>query len=369
MRILDKYISSSIITIFVVTILVFCFLYILIDLASNLNEIINRQVPGPVLASYYSSFFPIIFIHTSPIACLLAVLLTYSKLNSNNEIVALRSSGLNFWKMTKPALFLGIIVSILAFLVNEKFVPQATVNSENIRNENIILEVDSERKKHAKIRNLTFYGLNNRLFFIDSFDPDTYELKGINITGQDDLQRVREKIIALRGEWTGSAWKFFQVYTTRFHIVDGILTEEAQYHEEKIMEIQETPKDFLKQRLNVTSMNIAELSDYIDRFSESGAFKALSNLKVDLYQKMAFPFRNIIIILLGLPLVLMTDRRHAATFTSIGIAILIGFSYYVLEAVSLALGKGGAIDPFVSAWLAPAIFLSASIYLIQKRYF
>ncbi|MBP6344275.1 MAG: LptF/LptG family permease, partial [Candidatus Omnitrophica bacterium] len=72
--------------------------------------------------------------------------------------------------------------------------------------------------------------------------------------------------------------------------------------------------------------------------------------------------------LVGLPLALMTGRRKAMTFTSIGIAVAIGFLYYVLNAVGLALGKGGAFPPMLAAWLAPLIFFVASVVLIRRLF-
>ena len=124
----------------------------------------------------------------------------------------------------------------------------------------------------------------------------------------------------------------------------------------------------MRQRLNVSSMNIKQLYHYIKRFSNSGAEKALNNLRVDLYQKIAFPFGNFIILLVGLPLALLTHRRKALTFTSLGIAIAIGFLFYVTNAVGLAFGKGGLLSPFLSAWLAPAVFLCAALYLIKTKF-
>jgi lipopolysaccharide export system permease protein len=134
------------------------------------------------------------------------------------------------------------------------------------------------------------------------------------------------------------------------------------------MDIKETPQDFLRQRLNVTSMNILQLNDYILLFSNSGAVKALNNLRVDLHHKIAFPLRNMVIMLVGLPLVLMTGRRKAVTFTSLGIAVAIGFFYYVTEAVGLALGKGGYLPAVASAWSAPLLFLGTSLYLIKTKF-
>ena len=367
MRIIDRRILHSVIVIFCSTILVFTFLYILIDMASNLEELIDRHVSGPILLQYYSTFFPIILVQTSSIACLIATLFTFSQLNTTNEIIVLRTSGLSFWQIVKPSLYFGLVVSVFVFWINEHFVPHASAHSEQIRNEYIILKTDSDRKKMAKIKNLTFYGLKNRLFFIDTFDPNTSDLQGITIIGQDNGQNIQEKIVALEGKWTGLTWRFFECQITSFTMGDTNNPSKIKYYASKLMDIKETPGDFLKQRLNVTSMNILELYDYILRFSNSGAIKALNSLRVDLHQKIAFPFGNFVIILTGLPFALMTHRRKALTFTSLGIAIAIGFLFYVVNAVGLALGKGGLLTPILSAWLAPLVFSGISIYLIKTK--
>ncbi len=368
MRIVERYIADSIFRIFASTVLVFCFLYVLIDLAANLSEIIDRKVPLDILLRYYSAFLPVILVQTSSIACLIATLFTYSQMNGNNEIIALRASGLNFWQLTKPALCFALVISAAVFWLNERYVPTATLSSEDIRNENIILKVDSDRKKKADIKNLTFYGLQNRLYFIDSFDAENYEIQGITILGQDPDQNVSEKIVALNGKWTGLAWKFFQCQITTFEPGHFTRPREVKFYPEKLMDIKETPQDFLSQRLNVTAMNIKQLAAYIQRFAGSGAAKALNNLRVDLHQKIAFPFATFVIVLVGLPLSMMVGRRKALTFTSLGIAVLIGFLFYVANAVGLAFGKGGLFPPVVSAWLAPGVFLLAAGVLIKLKF-
>nr|MBP7163588.1 LptF/LptG family permease [Candidatus Omnitrophota bacterium] len=85
-------------------------------------------------------------------------------------------------------------------------------------------------------------------------------------------------------------------------------------------------------------------------------------------QKYSFPLTNIIIVLVALPLPLSTGRRRAQTFSSLGIAIAIGFLYYVTNAVGLALGKGGIFPPLLAAWLAPVIFTGTALYLIKYKF-
>ena len=368
MRIIDRHICRSLITIFLSSVLVFCFLYILIDITSNLDEIIDRKVPLAILSKYYLSFFPIILVQTSSIACLISVLFTFSRLNNNNEIIALRTSGLNFWQITKPALAFGILVSVLVFWMNERFVPQAATSSTQIRNENIILEADRLKKNKATVKNLTFYGLKNRLYFVDSFNPNTHECEGITIITHDEQQNVQEKIVAYKGVWTGIAWKFFKCQVTFFDPQDLRTPLKIKVYEEKLMDINETPEDFYNQRLEVTSMNFRQLQEYIARFKNSGAVKAINNLRVDLYQKLAYPLGNFVIVLLGLPFALIMKSRKGATFSSLGVAVAIGFLYYVINAVALAFGKGGWLTPALAAWSTPMIFSAVAWGLIKSRF-
>ncbi|MEI6437965.1 MAG: LptF/LptG family permease [Candidatus Omnitrophota bacterium] len=368
MRILDNYIARSIVQIFISTILIFCFLYILIDLATHLDDFIANKVPSQIITGYYFSFFPIIFVQTSPIACLLATLFTYSTLNNNNEIIALRASGLDFWKITRPALIFGLIMAALVFLVNEKFVPQSLSMSQEIREEKIELDANQRKELDKPIKLLFFYGLNNRLYFIDQYRPATKTIEGITIIGQDSLQRMTEKMVAEKGEWTGSTWKFTNCQVSKYNPEDQASTGDIQFYKEKQLDLRESPADLLKQRNSISSMNIRELKEYIKRFKGSGAVVALNGLKVDLHQKIAYPFACIVIIFAGLPFALATGRRKGLTFASVGIALVIGFLFYVVNAVGLALGKGGVLPPILAAWFAPACFIGAGYYSVRKLF-
>lgn len=369
MRILDRYILKSIFVIFVGTVFTFAFLFILIDMFGNLQDFIAKSVSLKVLAQYYISFLPSIVVQTSTMACLISVLFTYSSLNAHNEITAIRASGMNFWQITRPALVFALFVSALVFLVNEKFVPQSSMINQEIRDTQIKVVPSQKGKGKLAIHNLTFYGMKNRLFFIDTFDPNTNVLTGITIIGHDHNQNLVEKIVALKGVWTGIAWKFYNCQITTYNGSVANVASDFRITPEKLMDIKETPKDFLKQRMDVSSMNLQQLHSYIKRFSGSGAIKTINNLRVDLHQKITFPLRNFIIVLIGLPFALMSvGKRRAMTFTSIAIALVIGFLYYVSDAVGLALAKGEALLPWEGAWLTPIIFTLMALFVIFRNF-
>ncbi len=366
MRIIDRYIARSVVATFVIAVFVFCLLYVLIDSASNLDEFIDRQVPFSVITEYYMNFLPVVVKQTGPIAFLIAALLTFAMLNTNNELIALRAGGLGFFKLARPVLILALLCCAGFFYLNERYLPESEKRAREIKEENLTLKED--RQKASRLQNLSFYGLKNRLFFISSFDPETETLQGITIIGFDEQQNIREKIVSFEGTWTGIAWKFKQCHITEFGNSPTDGPAKIKVYEEKLMDIKETPADFLRQRTHVNYMNIKQLHEYIERFENSGAASVVNSLKVNFHGKMAAPFSSLAIVLLGLPLVMVSGRRQAQNFTALGIALIVGLLYYVADSVSLALGQGGALPPIIAAWLAPCLAFLIALYNIQSAY-
>ena len=364
MRILDRYILKSIIYIFFSCIFVFLFLYIVIDLLSNLDEVLKHQATLGLLIRYYLSYLPIMFVQVSPFACLLSTVYTFGKLNHNNEIIAMRSSGLSIFEIARNALIFGLLISLMVFWVNDRFVPISLTENQKIKIQIEEGSVKGGAKKNTSINNLALYGSRNRLFFISKFSPVTKTMEGITILEQDENQNLTKKIIATKGVYQDGLWRFSQSITYKFDH-NGQVVDEPNYLEEEIMSIPETPENLASLRQKPEQMDIRQLQDYIWILSKSGATTVIRNLKVDLYQRFTSPFTSIIIILLGIPFSLLM-RKRATGMSAIGVSIIVGFLYYVLDAICLAIGKSGLLMPILAASLSHIIILSGSLYLIAK---
>ncbi|MDP2043741.1 MAG: LptF/LptG family permease, partial [Candidatus Omnitrophota bacterium] len=341
---------------------VFLFLYIIIDLLSNLEDILKQHLTLMLLIRYYLSYLPVMFVQVSPFACLLSSVYTFGKLNHNNEIIAMRSSGLSIFEISRNVLIFGFLISLLVFWVSDRFVPIALSENQNIKAQ---MESGSKKNKAAEtITNLSMYGLKNRLFFIRKFSPAAKTMEGITILEHDEKQNLTKKIVASKGVYQDGLWRFSQCITYTFD-QNGQVLDQPAYFEEEIMSISETPRDFASLRQKPELMDIREMQDYIWRLSKSGATSVIRNLNVDLYQRFTAPFISIIIILLGIPFSLMM-RKRATGISAIGVSIIVGFLYYVLDAVCLAIGKSGLLMPSLAASLSHIIAILASLYLISK---
>ena len=362
MRILDRYILKSILGILATCLFTFLLLYVIIDIFSHLEDILKNHVGIMLLVRYYLSYMPIIFVQVTPIACLLAVIYTFGKLNRDNEIIAMRASGLSILQISKTAIILGVILSALVFLANDRFVPSALFYNENLKH-----EIESGSKKNAvteTVNNLSMYGLKNRLFFINRFSPATNTMEGVTILEQDERQNLTQKIVANKAVYKDGLWRFYQTVSYEFD-ENGQIKQEPQYMQEEIMAIPETPRDFLSQRQRPECMNTEQLQNYLWRLSKSGASGIIKNLKVDLYQRYTTPFTVLMIILLGIPFSLRMKKR-ATGLSSIGLSLMVGFLYYVLNAIGIALGKAGILFPLAAVSISHIAAFGFAVYLISK---
>jgi lipopolysaccharide export system permease protein len=312
---------------------------------------------------YYLLSLPMMFVQVTPFACLLSTLYTFGRLNHTNEIIAMRAAGMSVFQITKTVIIFGFVVSLLVFWVNDRLLPRSLVVTQKIKEQIESGSKKTKEKKQEPISNVSMYGLKNRLYFITKFWPLTNNMEGITILEHDEHQNLVKKIVANKGVYKNGLWTFYQSITYDFD-ANGQIKDEPVYFEEEIMPISETPQDLLNQRQRTEFMSIAQLDDYIWRLSRSGASTLIRNLRLDLYQRFTSPFTSLIIILLGIPFSLIM-RRKATGLSSIGVSILVGFLYYILDAVCVALGKGGVLMPALSASLSHIIALSFSLYMIN----
>ncbi|MDD2690107.1 MAG: LptF/LptG family permease [Candidatus Omnitrophica bacterium] len=362
MRILDRYILKSVLGMFFGCLFMFLLLYCVIDVFSNLEDILKQKVSLNILADYYLSYIPIIFTQVTPTACLLSTLYTFARLNRDNEIIAMRSSGLSILNISQSVIIFGIIVSVFVFWVNDRFVPSSLVKNQRVKEQMEEGAKKTKEKKEEIITNLSMYGLRNRLFFVSKFSVATDTMEGITILEHDEHQNITKKIVANKGIYKDNLWEFYQSITYDFD-QNGQVIQEPRYSEEEIMTIPESPHDFVAQRQRPDFMTIAQLEDYIWKLSRSGATTVIRNLKIDLYQRFVSPFTSLIMILIGIPFSLMIKKR-AAALSSFGLCIMVGFLYYVLNAVAIAFGKGGVLPPVLSASLSHVVAFVFSLRLI-----
>jgi lipopolysaccharide export system permease protein len=339
---------------------VFIFLYVVADLFSLLDELLKNSIKFYTIFSYYLWLIPIIVVQVCPMAVLLSSIYILANLSRHNEIIALKASGINLLTILKPLLFMGVLISVLIFLTNDRLVPEAMMKSSVIKEENF----RKSRKETTRfIENVAAYGTHNRMIFVRNFNVNQKILNEVIVIEQDQRQKPIYKVTAKEAHWQNNIWLGKSVVFYTLDKTGQVIGDPAVY-EEKELDIEEKPVDLLKKDAQAKFMSYRGLEQYINLLALAGG-RLARRLKVELYYKLAFPFMNLVIILIGVPFAVNTNR--GGTLLGIGISLGVGLSYYGLNAVFLALGRGGFLPPLLAAWMSNILFTAIGSFLLIRK--
>ncbi|NQZ57311.1 MAG: YjgP/YjgQ family permease, partial [Lentisphaeraceae bacterium] len=138
MKTLNLYVTKNLLIVFMAAI----FLMNFIMMAGQLIKILELLSSGMSLTSFIKIFMlalPEVLAFALPISMLMAVTLVFSKMSSENEITALRASGISLWQITSPGLVLSVIISIFCLYLQLYMIPHCKFNLKNAKN-NLAME-------------------------------------------------------------------------------------------------------------------------------------------------------------------------------------------------------------------------------------
>ncbi|HKR23038.1 MAG TPA: LptF/LptG family permease, partial [Pyrinomonadaceae bacterium] len=112
--------------------------------SSRLTEvIIYTDLPFSLLGSIGAALLPGVLTFSIPLATLAGIIVGYSRMGSDSEIVAMRSAGVGSWTMLWPALLIGLIFSGATTWLHLKEAPEAARDLERIALQGALAKLDS----------------------------------------------------------------------------------------------------------------------------------------------------------------------------------------------------------------------------------
>src|SRR4030042_1571518 len=177
MKILRNYFLREFIGPLFLALCVLTFIMILGNMVRIANLVINKGVDIFSVGKLFMFMLPALLTYTIPIAALAAVLLSLGRLSSDNEIVAIKASGINLFTLILPLLIVGLILSLVLVIFNDAVVPYAhfamrkTLVEVGIKNPTAYLEpgifIDSFEKYIIFIYRIE----DNKLYNVRIYEP------------------------------------------------------------------------------------------------------------------------------------------------------------------------------------------------------
>jgi lipopolysaccharide export system permease protein len=370
LSVMDRYIATELIPPFLFGVGAFSSVGVAIGTLFDLvRKVTDSGLPLTIAIQVLLLKLPLFISYAFPMSTLLAALMTYSRLSSDSELIALRSCGVSLYRLVVPAVVLSLVVTGMTFLFNELVVPAANYQAS------ATLERALKEEKPPFQENNIFYpeygevtqangekirGLK-RLFYANQFDGE--RMKGLTILDWSQ-QGLNQIVTAESAIWNPAenTWDFFNgtIY---------VISPDASYRnilrfENQQLKLPRTPLDLAGKNPDSAEMNIAQIQDYMEILRVGGDTKKLRRFTLRIQQKISFPFVCLVFGLIGA--VLGTRPQRTGRATSFGISVVIIFTYYLVQFISEALGLSSILSPFMAAWLPNFFGLGSGAWLLFR---
>ena len=121
---LDRYITAELLPPFLFGVGAFSSVLVAIGTIFELvRKVVESGLPITIAINIFLLKLPSFIVLALPMSTLLATLITYSRLSSDSELIALRSCGVSIYRLVLPAVLLSFVVLGMTFLFNEQIVP------------------------------------------------------------------------------------------------------------------------------------------------------------------------------------------------------------------------------------------------------
>ena len=144
MKILSRYILSEFIRAFIVSMLIIYAILLIQVMIKLLDKFLGKGFDFLFLIQllFYNTAW--ILSMAVPMAVLVASILTYGKLSSNNEIIGFNASGIKSFDIKKPSLLVSVIICAFMIYFNCNILPDMNHKSRNLNRELIKKRPDVE---------------------------------------------------------------------------------------------------------------------------------------------------------------------------------------------------------------------------------
>lgn len=364
-RIIDEYIVREFATLFVLVLAGFVLLLIVFTFFDLLGDILRNHVALAIVGEYLLNLTPSMLYLTAPLAVLIAVLVTFSVLNRNSEIIAMKATGISLYRLVVPVVSLAACLAVCLFLFDQYYLPQANRRQESLRN--VIKgrppQTYFNPEEHWIFGPRAAAGEPGCIFYYEFFDPDTNEFANLSIFEfEPSTFKLTRRIFAKRAAWDedSAAWHFENGWVR--DIQGGNVTGYRTFLETSFPEMQAAPDYFKKEALESQEMNFGQLDRYIRDLRQSGF--DTKRLSVALWQKLSYPLVAVVMAVLAIPFALSMGRR--GSITGIAVAIGVALAYRVVDTLFGAMGNVNYLPASVAAWSADILFALVGGYLLLK---
>jgi lipopolysaccharide export system permease protein len=359
---LHKYISNEIWPTFLTSLAVFVFITVATRMLTVSEWVITRGVHPGHVGRLIFYLLPGIILFALPAACLMAVFIAFLRLSSDNEILALKSSGISLFQMLPSVLIVSAMSCLIAMFLGVFGAPWGNRSFKNV-----IFQIAQSKADLGVKERIFCEPFDDVTFYINSFSTADRAMRDVFVVDRRD-PTTTNTIVAKEGR----ILSYPQARTISIRFSRGtIFMVDKDFQSTRTMKfdaynlnigLNDIMRALSSRKKAPKEMSVPEILDTLKEETK-GSIKYNETL-IELLEKISIPLAVFLMGMIGVPL--GAQLRARGRSSGIVMGLLIFLVYYMCLAGVRSLCETGTLSPLVGVWI-PDLFLTVSCLYLWHR--
>lgn len=359
---INRYILSEICSPAILSLLIFTFVLLMGRIPRLTELVINKGVPLLEIVQLFGYMLPTFLSVTVPLSFLLAILLAFGRLSADSEYIALKASGISLYTLLQPVIVLAFIFAVLTGLMTN-FIEPASKTAFRSKLFNIASSAGTLEITPG-VFNDRFDGI---VLLAQGLDEQRGTMQDIFITDEREGE-LPATIVAREGQIISNAGAL----TLTLRLKNGTIHRanndgQNQTYQTIRFSTYDVGLDIggqlssKKRRISRSELSWGELNSAL---SAATSAKSRRRLAVELHERIVIAFAPLVLVLVGAPLGLQSQRSGKGAGFSL--ALVVFLVYYVLLSLAGTIAEKGILPAALILWLPNICFFVVGIFFLQR---
>jgi len=347
---------------FVINLMFFTFVFLMVEMLKVTNMVVNYNVGVFTVLIMLAYSTPYFLTYIIPMSIMIAVLLAFLRLSGDNEIVALKTSGMSIYSLLPPVMLFCLIGCLLTFFMTAYGMPWGRLSVKELTYK--VLSSNLEIGLKDRTFNDSFEDV---VLYVHKIDSKSKKLQDIFIEDKR-TQNIVSTVVAPRGKLFSESDEHIYhllLYNGVIYQVD-LKNRSTNYIDfenyEVRLDIREAASRLEQGAKHRKEMNLVELRNYLNNSTRRNSkyYKAL----MELHKKFSIPIACFALGLLAVPLGIQSGPAKKSFGLVLGMIFFL--IYYFLLTAGLVLGETGTCPPVIGMWGPNIVMGGLGLYLLVK---
>lgn len=387
MRTLHLYLTRQVLVTLLMTVMVFTFVLMLGNVLKEVfGLLVNRQASFLTVVQAVGLLIPYVLVFALPMGMLTAALLVFGRFSADNELTAVRASGVSLVALITPVLVLSALLSGVAAYINLELAPKCRIAYKRLLSQSALERTASLIPEKTYITDL---GNTNYIVYVGEVtgtnleDVLIYELRdgkveSFNRADHGTFSQSNAVVaVVLSNAYTvtfgenqtqpqlsplGDVQFEFTNTISRAERRRGTDLSDMTFSQlrEKLRELEQT----METTDAVEKLPTEVLRERMKRMRSQKKIDITLPARVQLHRQIAFSFACIGFTLIGIPLGIRAHRRE--TTFGIAVALILVVIYYSFFILGQSFDTRPELAPHLILWVPNFLFQAVGMVLLWR---